>query len=305
MPRFTTPAKIETQNYVETASESDEETKRCDSISPMSITSEVIIDGVDKKNNARLLEMEFQTKSNEFWRLKKNVKKDRMRITNLKKENNTLVRSLRNLREIRKSCKPSRKVMLAERTSELKSLEEKRKVREKEIKELWNAIQTQDNENVKLLLDAKEQIVREKLMNRELAILKEALTNLGKNHKEDEDFYISHSTDDWKSKLETDIERLQRGSNWPSSPRTVYLEKSQEKVMLKSIHQKGYLERNGKKLPFIINGTKVNKLHKKTRKGICSQVVMKGFHNKRKRIQQRAESKLMQRKKGCHNNRSK
>lgn len=222
------------------------------------------------------------------------------------KENNTFVRSLRNLREIRKSCKPSRMVMIAERTSELKSLEEKRKVKEKEIKELWNAIQTQDDENVKLLLDAKERIVREKYMNEELSTLREALTNPGKNHKEDDDLYISHSTDDWKSRLETDIERLQKGSNWPLclSPRRVYLEQSREKVMLKSLHQKGYLERNGKKLPFIIGGRKGGKLHKKTRKAICSQIIMKGFHDKRKRIpEQSAKSKLMQRQKGCHNNR--
>jgi len=66
MSEFTTPTKVETQNYVETASESDEEPKRDKSISPMSITSEVIVDGVDKQNNVRLLEIEFQTKSNEF-----------------------------------------------------------------------------------------------------------------------------------------------------------------------------------------------------------------------------------------------
>jgi len=66
MSGFTTPAIVETQNYVETASESDEETTLYKSTSPMSITSEVISDGVDKKNNERLLEIEFQTKSNEL-----------------------------------------------------------------------------------------------------------------------------------------------------------------------------------------------------------------------------------------------
>jgi len=197
MPRFTSPAKVETQNCVETASESDEETKRDKSLSPMSITSEVISDGLDKKNKVRLLlEMEFKTKSNEFKRLKKNIKKARMKIINMMKENKTLVRRLRKFRELNQNCKPNRKVMIAEDTCELKSLEEKRKVREKEIKELWKAIQTQDDENVKLLLDAEEWIVREKEMNRELVILKEALINSERHQKEDEYLYISHSTDD-------------------------------------------------------------------------------------------------------------
>jgi len=134
-----------------------------------------------------------------------------MKIINMMKENKTLVRRLRKLRELSQNCKPSRKVMITERTSELKSLEEKRKVREKEIKQLWNAIQTQDDENVKLLLDAEEWIMREKEMNGELEILKEALTNSKENQKEHEYLYISHSTDDWKSRLETDIECFQGG----------------------------------------------------------------------------------------------
>jgi len=213
MPRFTSPAKVETQNCVETASESDEETKRDKSLSPMSITSEIISDGVDKKNKAPLLEMEFKTKSNEFKRLKKNNRKARMKITNMMKENKTLVRRLGQLRELSQNCKPNRKVMIAERTSELKSLEEKRKVREKEIKQLWNAIQTQDDENVKLFLYAEDWIMREKEMNGELEILKEALTNSKENHKEDQYLYISHSTDDWKSRLEKDIECFQGGSS--------------------------------------------------------------------------------------------
>jgi len=102
--------------------------------------------------------------------------------------------------------------------------------------------------NVKLLLDAEEWRVKEKEMNRELVILKDALTDSGKNHKEDEYFYISHSTDDWKSRLETDIKCFLGGSNWASSPSTVYFEGSMEKVMLISVHRKGLPERNGKKL---------------------------------------------------------
>merc|ERR1719208_455600 len=73
-------------------------------------------------NKARVLEVEFETKSNEFNRLNKNIKKARMNIINIMKEDNTLARRLRKLRELSQSCKPSRKVMIAERTTELKSL---------------------------------------------------------------------------------------------------------------------------------------------------------------------------------------
>jgi len=296
MPRLSSLAKVETQNCVETTSESDEETKRDKSLSPMSITSEIISDAIDKKNKVSLLEMEFKTKSIEFKRLKKNNKKARMKIINMMKENRTLVRRLRKLRELSQNCKPSRKVMIAERTSELKSLEEKRKVREKEIKQLWNAIQTQDNENVKLLLDAEEWKMREKEMNGELVILKEALTSSEKNHKEDEYLYISHSTDDWKLRLETDIECFQGGSNSSSSPSTVYLDGSQEKVILKSPHRNSFPERNGKKLLFRGGRKNVDKLHNKTKKIISSEIIMKAVDHKRKSITElRAESILMQR----------
>jgi len=219
-----------------------------------------------------------------------------MKIINMMKENKTLVRRLRKLRELSQNCKPSRKVMITERTSELKSLEEKRKVREKEIKQLWNAIQTQDDENVKLLLDAEEWIMREKEMNGELVILKEALTSSEKNHIEDEYLYISQSTDDWKLRLETDIECFQGGSSSSSSPSTVYLDGSKEKVMLKSPHRNCFPERNGKKLLFKGGRTNVDKLHNKSKKIICSEIIMKGADNKRKSItEHRAKSMLMQR----------
>jgi len=196
MPRMTSPPKFETQNCLETTSESDEENKRDQSLSPMSITSEVVSDGVDKKNQLRLLEMEIKTKSNECKRLKKNIKKARMNIINIMNENKTLKSRLREPRDLGQNCKPSCKVIIAERSSELKSLVEKRKVRENEIKELWNAIQTQDDKNLKLLRGAEEWKVREREMIRELVLLKEALTNTEKNHKEDDHLYISHSTDD-------------------------------------------------------------------------------------------------------------
>jgi len=133
-------------------------------------------------------------------------------------------------------------------------------------------------------------------MNGELKILKDALTNSKEDHKEDQYLYISHSTDDWKSRLETDIECFQGCSNWSSSPSTVYLDGSQEKVMLKSPHRNGFPERNGKKLLFRGDRTNVNKLHNKTKKIICSETIMKGVDNKRKSVtEQRAKSISMQR----------
>jgi len=121
-------------------------------------------------------------------------------------------------------------------------------------------------------------------MNGELEILKEALTNSKENQKEHEYLYISHSTDDWKSRLDTDIDCFQGGSNWSSSPSTVYLDGAQEKVMLKSPHRNGFPEKNGKKLLFRSDRTNVDKLHNKTKKIICTGISMKGVDGKRKSI---------------------
>jgi len=66
--------------------------------------------------------------------------------------------------------------------------------------------------------------------------------------------------------------------------------------MLKSPHRKGFPERIGKKLHFRGDGRFVDKLNNRTKKFICSEIVMKVVDNKRKSITvQKAESKLMKR----------
>jgi len=85
-------SKFETQNWVETTSESDEVTKQEKSFSPMSITSEVISDDWEKKNNDCLLEMKVKMKR--IQKLKKELKKSSEKISNLIKEKKILMKNL-------------------------------------------------------------------------------------------------------------------------------------------------------------------------------------------------------------------
>jgi len=54
--------------------------------------------------------------------------------------------------------------------------------------------------------------------------------------------------------------------------------------MLKSPHGNGFPERNGKKLLFRDDRTNIDKLHNKTKKIICSKIIMKVVDDKRKCI---------------------
>jgi len=75
-------------------------------------------------------------------------------------------------------------------------LEERRKVKDMQTKELWSAIQTQDDANVKLKLDAEEWVDRESEMKGELILLRKALKNSKKKDQGDEYLYISSTTED-------------------------------------------------------------------------------------------------------------
>jgi len=86
--------------------------------------------------------------------------------------------------------------MIKNLKSELKSLEERRKVKDMQTKELWSAIQTQDDANVKLKLDAEEWVDRESEMKGELILLRKALKNSKKKDQGDEYLYISSTTED-------------------------------------------------------------------------------------------------------------
>lgn len=231
MPSLSSPiAKVDSQNCVETASESEEETKREKSLSPMSITSEVISDNV-YKNNIRLLQMEVQSKSNEIEKLENDIKKSTEKINKMK-ENKTLVRKLRKLQEYNNKYKSN--FLTAELKSQLKSWEEKRTVKEMETKELWNAIQIQDDANFKLMLDAEDWVEREKNMKNELMLLKKTLNSPDNKEREDVDLYVSYSTFDWKLRLEYDIHLCLTDSDCQSFLRTHNLVAWEEEGMIKS-----------------------------------------------------------------------
>jgi len=84
-----------------------------------------------------------------------------------------------------------------------------------QTKELWSTIQTQDDANVKLKLDAEEWIDRESKMKEELIFLRKALKNSKKKDQKDEYLYISSTTEDWKLSIERDLKHSRNGRNRP------------------------------------------------------------------------------------------
>lgn len=240
-------AKADCQNCVETASESDEETKRDKSLSPMSITSEVVSDNI-YKNNIRLFQIEVQSKSNELQKLQEDIKRSTEKISNMMKENKNLVRKLRKLQEYNQKYKS--KFSTAELKSQLKSWEEKRKVKEMESKELWNAIQIQDEANFKLMLDAEDWAAREKNMKDELMMLKKTLNSPGTKEREDVDLYVSYSTFNWKLRLEYDIHLCLTDSDCKAFLRTHNIVEWKEEGMTRSELLEDFLmQKNCKKSP--------------------------------------------------------
>jgi len=239
--------KEETQTWVEIPSESDELPNQDKTFSPMSITSEVISDGWEKKSNNRLLEMESKTKSVE--KLKMDMQKSTEKIVNLIKEKKLLGKKLAKLKDPSLIVNSSSKSNIEVLKSELKSWEERYKSQEMQIIELWNVIQTQDDDNVKLKLDAEEWKDRESKMNDELMVLKEALKNPKNNQTRDRFIYVSTITDDWKSRLESDLNRCQNGSE-RSFQKTQKVKGWQKKRMIKFGSRKDFSAKNCKKHPF-------------------------------------------------------
>jgi len=97
------------------------------------------------------------------------------------------------------------------------------------IKELWSAIQTQDDANVKLKVDAEVWIDRESEMKEELILLRKALNICKTKDHGDEYLYISSNTDDWKLSIERDLKRSRNGKNGPSVESTRKLNRWQQK----------------------------------------------------------------------------
>merc|ERR550534_2109274 len=140
--------------------------------------------------------------------------------------------------------------MIENLKSELESWEERRKVKEIQNKELWSAIQFQDDTNVKLKLDAEERIDRESKMKEELILWRKALKNSKKKDHGDEYLYISSATDDWKLISERDLKHRRNGRNGPSGelPRKLY--GWQQKRMMRHVPHKNITGvKNGTKPP--------------------------------------------------------
>jgi len=114
----------------------------------------------------------------------------------LMKERKCLRMKLTEFKDPNLTAKSNRQTMVKNLKSELRSWEERRKVKEMQTKELWSAIQTQDDANVKLKLEAEEWIDMESKMKEELILLRNALKNSKNKDQGDEYLYISSTTDD-------------------------------------------------------------------------------------------------------------
>jgi len=166
------------------------------------------------------------------------------------KEKKSLRKKLAEFKEQSLAAKSNSETMLKNLRSELKSWEERRKVIEMQMKELWSAIQTQDDANVKLKLDAEEWIDRESEMKEELNLLRKALKNYNTKDQGDEYLYISSTTDDWKLSIERDLKHSEYGRNGPSVKSTHKLNRWQQKQLMKHVrHKKLSGVKTGSKLP--------------------------------------------------------
>jgi len=241
-------SKVETQNWAESPSESDEVIKQEKSLSPMSITPEVTSDEWEKKSKNRLLELEVKTKIID--KLKEDIKNTRKKIGLLIQEKKCLGMKLTELKEPSLTAKSNSKTMIENLKRELESWEERRKAKEIQTKVLWSAIQTLDDANVKLKLDAEEWIDRESKMKEELILLRKALKNSKKKDQGDEYLYISSTTDDWKLSLERDLKRCRNGRNGASVESSRKFNGWQQKRMMKHVSHKNITGvKNGTKLP--------------------------------------------------------
>jgi len=93
--------KAEVQNWPETASESDEVAKLDNCFSPMSTSTDVIRDEMEKKNNNMLFEIEDNRER--IRELKQKLKNSSEKISNLIKEKKCLLGKLSELKSNNKS----------------------------------------------------------------------------------------------------------------------------------------------------------------------------------------------------------
>jgi len=216
---ISTNEQANTHNWVEITSESssiDKGSKREKSFSPMSITTEVSSDDGEKKNNShpeltldgvvknsyRELKLKIKTKTAQVKKLKKDLKKSSEKLKSLIKEKKEIGKKITTWKE----QNPTDISNVISRKKDLENIlsAEKAKLidRETEVKKIWNTIQTLDDVNVQLQLDAETWKEREEAMMDELLILKEELERYKNQQRLDDSLYISPTAKDWKHSMD-------------------------------------------------------------------------------------------------------
>jgi len=182
----------------------------------MSITTGVSSDDGEKKNNShpeetqdgvvknsyRELKAEIKTKKAQVKKLKKNLKKLSEKLKGLIKDKKEIGKKLTTWKEQNPtdiSDVISRKKVLENILSAEKA---KLKDREAEVKKIWNTIQTLDDVNVQLQLDAETWKDREEAMMDELLMLKEELERYKTQQRSGDCLYISPTAKNWKQSMD-------------------------------------------------------------------------------------------------------
>jgi len=222
-----TSGQTSTSIHVDTASDSyswsDERNKREKSSSPMSITPNLIGGEMDKKQSNIPLQHEIENKtverlSAQLKNLEIQLKNSKEQTNNSTKENKSLKKKLAAKKELSQEEAAQSSSVIEDLRCVLRSLEEELEVMEIHVKNLWGAIQAQDDANFKMWLDAQKWRDREKEMQIELGNLRKAVEN-SKREVSDKYFYVSPNTNDWK--LTMDYELNHQFMSWPSLNRVL------------------------------------------------------------------------------------
>jgi len=182
----------------------------------MSITIGVSSDDVEKKNNSHLeetqdgvvkssyreLKVKIKTKTAQVKKLKKDLKKSSEKLKSLIKEKKEIEKKITKWKE--HNLTDISDAIFRKKDLECILSVEKAKLidRETEVKKIWNTIQTLDDVNVQLQLDAETWKDREEAMMDELRMLKEELERYKNQLRVGDGLYISPTTKDWKQSLD-------------------------------------------------------------------------------------------------------
>jgi len=221
--KFTsTREQASTSIHVDTASDSyswsDERNKREKSSSPMSITPKSMGGDMDKKQSHITMELDIKNRTAErlsaqLKNLEMQLKNSKEQINNSTKEIKSLKKKLSDRKELIQGEEAHGRSVIEDRRSVLRSEEEELKMMEVHFKNLWGVIQTQDDANFKMWLDAQKWRDREKEMLIDLGNLRKALEN-SKRNVLDKYFSVSPNTNDWKLTMEFELNH--QFMSWPT-----------------------------------------------------------------------------------------